>query len=96
MVDGSTSMDNDHEARCLTILIALESELDAEPEEIERLARQLRAELSQLEIETLRPAGSGPAPHGSKGTEILDLGAWLITLSASGGVFVNVIHGIKG
>jgi Effector Associated Constant Component 1 len=73
-----------------TLLLKLELDSDAEPDEAERLGRQLRVELTQLDIEAIDPAISGDAPKGSKGGAV-DWGALLVTFSAAGGVFTSLI-----
>jgi membrane-associated two-gene conflict system component 1 (EACC1) len=76
------------------LLVLLESEVGADDDERELLARQLKAELTELDIESLTPVGGRPAPVGSKGTDTW--GDWLITLSASGGVFTTILVTIQG
>jgi hypothetical protein len=68
----------------------------AEGDEVaERLGRQLRAELSELDVESVRPAPGAPAPEGAKGADPVTVGAVLVALSASGGVFPAVVETIK-
>jgi hypothetical protein len=53
---------------------------DADAEELDRLARQLRDEIRELEVEAVELARGGPAPEGSKSPEIVIAGALAITL----------------
>ena len=71
------------------LLLVLELEPEATPEEAERLGRQLRAELAQLDVDTVRPAAVSDEP-GSKGAGV-DWGSLLVAMSAAGGVFTSVI-----
>lgn len=71
----------------------LEPEVGVEDDEREQLTRQLGAELDELHIESLTAVGGRPAPTGSKGADTW--GDWLITLSASGGVFTSILATIQ-
>ena len=74
--------------------MVLEPDADTDPEDRERLGRQLRRELSALDVDGVTAVGSGPPPPGSKGAATA-LTEWLITLSGGGGVFVSVIGTIR-
>lgn len=71
------------------LTLELDPELDAEAGE--RLNRQLRVELAQLDIESIGPVVDRTAPEGAKGTDCAIVGAIILALSASGGVFTTVI-----
>lgn len=73
--------------------IAFDPELDSEP--AERLVRQLRAEISELDVESVGPAPAGTPPDGAKGTDAVALGAVVVALSASGGVFTSLIETLR-
>lgn len=77
------------------VVVALESSADAEPDERDRLARQLRAELRDLDLDTITDASWREAPPGAKGAELTDWGVWLVTLGASGGVLTSLISVAK-
>jgi hypothetical protein len=72
------------------LLLALELDPEADPEEAERLGQQLRADLAQLDVEAVRPAASTDVPQGAKGGAV-DWGSLLVTFSDAGGVFTTVI-----
>jgi hypothetical protein len=72
------------------LLLVLDLEPEAGPDEAERLGRQLRAELAQLDVEAVKPATISDVPEGAKGAAV-DWGSLLVTLSAAGGVFTSVI-----
>lgn len=78
-----------------TVLITLAPDPDAEPEDVERLSRQVFSMLNGLEIESLEPARSANPPAGSKAGEFFELGSWIMTLSAGGGVFAEVIGALR-
>jgi hypothetical protein len=77
------------------VVVALEPTVDADPEERDLLARQLRAELRDLDLDAITDAGHRDAPQGAKGAELTELGVWLVTLSASGGVLTSLISVAK-
>ena len=76
--------------RRLTLVV--ESDSDADPAEVDRLVRQLRAELEHVDVEDVEPIGAGAVPEGAKGADPYSIGALLVTLSAAGGVFSLLIE----
>ncbi|MGH3874181.1 MAG: effector-associated constant component EACC1 [Pseudonocardiaceae bacterium] len=77
------------------VLLVLTPDPELDPEAGERLTRQLCAELAELDIESVGLASSGTAPDGAKGTDPVTLGAVVVALSASGGVFTTVIETVR-
>jgi len=77
------------------VLLALDPGPEADPEEADRLARRLRTELRDLDVDDVVPVAEGPAPAGAKGVDGASLTELLVTMSAGGGVFVTVIAAIK-
>ncbi len=75
-----------------TVLLVFEPEPEVEPDEAERSARRLRAELKELDVESVTPVTSQTSPEGAKGIDASILGTLLITLSAAGGVFAVLIE----
>jgi hypothetical protein len=75
--------------------VALEPEPGTDPEDVERLGRQLRNELRALDVDEVAVLDGGPAPDGSKSGAVASLTEWLVTLSAGGGVFVTVIGTLR-
>jgi hypothetical protein len=74
------------------LVLVVESEPDVDPDEIDRSIRQLRAELNDLDVESVAPIIPDNAPPGAKGVDAFSLGALLITLTAAGGVFTTLIE----
>ncbi|MDF2265019.1 hypothetical protein P2Q00_06115 [Streptomyces coacervatus] len=72
------------------VAVAPDPELDAEAGE--RTARQLRADIAELDIESVRVVAAGPAPDGAKGADAVAVGAIVVALSASGGVFTALVE----
>ena len=75
--------------------MVLEPDPDTDPEDRERLGRQLRDELRTLDVDDVATLDGGPPPEGAKSGSAAMLTEWLVTLSAGGGVFVTVVATIK-
>lgn len=75
------------------LVIAPDPELD--PEAGERVTRRLRTEIADLDVESVRSGPSAPAPDAAKGTDAVALGAVVVALSASGGVFTALIETVR-
>ncbi|MFJ5259985.1 hypothetical protein ACIQAC_05850 [Streptomyces sp. NPDC088387] len=85
------------------LVVAPDPELDAEA--AERPVRQLRAEITSLDVESVRPgpvgtaadgtAPAGAAPDRAKGTDPVTVGAIVVALSASGGVFALLVETVR-
>lgn len=73
------------------LLVVLEPENGVEDDARERLARQLGAELRELDIDSLTAVERHPAPAGSKGVDVSMVGSWLVMLTASGDVFKTIV-----
>lgn len=67
----------------------------ADPDEVDRLGRRLRAELAEFDVDDVTAAPSGPVPAGSKGADLATVTELIVTLSASGGVLATVVAGVK-
>jgi len=79
----------------VNLLLVLEPDPELDPEACERLTRQLRTELAELDVESVVPAVSGTLPDGAKGTDPVTVGAVIVALSASGGVFTGLIETLR-
>jgi hypothetical protein len=76
----------------LALRIVLEPDADAEG--VERLGRQLGAELRELDVDSVQPAGERAAPDGAKGVAT-SLAELLVTMSGTGGVLATVVATIR-
>jgi hypothetical protein len=78
----------------------LELSIDAGPgadeEELERLARSLRAELLQLDVDAVEPAATGPAPDGARAVEALMVGALVVRLAQESEALSSVVRTVRG
>ena len=79
----------------VNLLLVVEPDSELDPEAGERLVRQLLAELAELEVNSVAPATGGTAPDGAKGADAVTLGAIVVALSASGGVFTALIETLR-
>jgi hypothetical protein len=75
--------------------VVLEPDPGTDPEDRERLGRQLRNELRGLDVDEVSTVDGAPPPEWSKSGTAAALTEWLVTLSSGSGVFVTVIATIK-
>ena len=68
---------------------------DVDPENGDRLVRRLRAELAELDAESVTTIPAGTVPPGAKSGDPATLGAIVIALSATGGVFRALIDTVR-
>lgn len=79
----------------VNVLLTITPDPELDPEAGEQLARRLRAEIVELDVESVRPGPGGPAPDGAKGSDAVTLGAVVVALSASGGVFTALVETVR-
>lgn len=89
----SDRQEPDRGARDLALVLVLEPDVD--PDEVERSTRQLRAELTEVDVGSIAPVISDNAPDRAKGIDPSSLGTLLITLGATGGVFTILLHTVR-
>jgi hypothetical protein len=73
------------------LVLVVEPDPDVDPDEVDRSVRQLRAELENLDVESVVAVTSENAPPGAKGVDPSSACALLIALTATGGVVTTVI-----
>ena len=81
--------------RVLSVLLVVRPDAESDPDIRERLARQLRTELVELDVESAALVTDGTRPDGAKGADAVTLGAVVVALSASGGVFTALIETLR-
>jgi hypothetical protein len=74
-------------------LLRLEAD-DADAEELDRLARRLRAELGELDVDVLAVA-AGELPEGAKAADPVTIGSLVVAFSAAGGVFPGLVETLR-
>jgi len=72
------------------LMVTLDAEPETDSEDLERLTRQLREELSELDVQADLMTG-GPAPVNTRAGDIITWGTLLLTLAASGGAITTLI-----
>jgi hypothetical protein len=77
----------------LRIVVAPDPDLDAEKGE--RLTRQLRTEIAELDVESVDLAAESSVPDGAKAVDPAMVGAIVVALSASGGVLPTVVGTVR-
>jgi hypothetical protein len=78
----------------MQLLVTLDTEPEPDTEDLERLTRQLREELSELDVQADLMTG-GSAPANTKAGDVIEWGTLLLTLAASGGVITTLINAIQ-
>lgn len=73
------------------LLVTLDAEPDTDAEDLERLTRQLREELVELDVQADWMTG-GPVPVNTKAGDPITWGMLLLTLAASGGAITRLIN----
>ena len=78
----------------IQLTVTLDAKPDTDAEDLERLTRQLRDELSELDVQADLVTG-GSAPANTKAGDVPEWGTLLLTLAASGGVITAFINAIQ-
>ncbi len=82
------------DARVVSLRVELGADPDSDDEERDRMTRQLRAELADLDVESVTLAPGGPTPHGAKGDPVT-IGAIVVALGAAGGMLPELIATLR-
>lgn len=77
------------------LTIELQPGEDADAEEIAGMARRLREELLDLDVENVELAGTGEAPAGSKGVGLLAIGGLVVRFGLQTEVLRMVVAGVQ-
>jgi len=75
----------------MTVRVMLQCDPELDTEDADRLTRRLRAELDELDVESVDAVPGEDAPPGAKVADPVTVGALIVALSASGGVFPSLI-----
>jgi hypothetical protein len=79
----------------IKLTLAIVAEPGADLGEIDRLGRQLSAELAEFDVDTVATSPPDGLPLNAKGTDPLAISELIITLGASGGVLATVVAGVR-
>ncbi len=81
--------------RVARLSLWIETDPEAEAEELARLAVQLRQQLRELDVESAEPATAGLAPPGTRAGELLTVGALVVMLVRSPELFTLIIETVQ-
>jgi hypothetical protein len=81
--------------RAVDVRLELQPDPESDPDDQELALRRLRRELSEFDAGVVRPVAGPATPPGSKATDPVTIGAVVLALSASGGVFVAIVETVK-
>jgi hypothetical protein len=93
-MDGR-GVDRGSDSALRDLVLVVEPERDVDPDEVDRSVRQLRAEIRDFDVESVATVASDNVVPGAKGVDPSSLGALLITLGATGGVFTVLIEAVR-
>jgi hypothetical protein len=85
-------MGNEHGELALEV----EPRPDADDEELAELARRLRTELLDLDVEAVKPMTAGDTAEGAKGVELLAMGGLVVQFVLRQEVLTSIIDGVRG
>lgn len=71
-------------------------EPDADEQALDQLTADLREELLDLDVDAVVPVTAGPAPEGSKGLELVAVGALLVQVKNTLPLVASVVSTVRG
>jgi len=78
------------------LALEVEPRPDADGEELAELARRLRTELLDLDVEAVKPMTAGDTPEGAKGVELLAIGGMVVKFVLRQEVLTTIVDGVRG
>jgi hypothetical protein len=79
----------------MDVLLAVQPDPEAGAEDAEKVIRRLRSELADLNVDEVRTVPTGEVPQGAKSADAVTIGAIVLAMSASGGLFTSVIETVR-
>lgn len=70
-------------------------EAGADEQALEQLTADLRRELLELDVDAVEPVPAGPSPEGTKGLDLVALGALLVQLRSSLPLVTSVVSTVR-
>jgi hypothetical protein len=77
------------------LALELASHPGTDSEEMAELARRLRTELLDLDVDAVVPMAAGDAPEGAKGVELLALGGLVVRFVLRQEVLSSIVDGVR-
>lgn len=68
----------------------------ADEHELERLARSLRTELLELDVDAVEQAATGPAPDDARAVEAIMVGALVVRLARNSEALTSLVRTVRG
>jgi hypothetical protein len=78
------------------LALEVEPRPEADDEELAELARRLRTELLDLDVEAVKPMTAGETPEGAKGVELLAIGGMVVKFVLRQEVLTTIVDGVRG
>lgn len=79
----------------MDVLLMLQPDPSAGMEDTEKVVRRLRSELAELDVDDVRIVTSAKVPEGAKSADPVTIGAIVLAMSASGGLFTAVVEAVR-
>jgi hypothetical protein len=77
------------------VLLVVLPDPQADVHDVERLVRRLRADLADLDVDDVHAVANGDLPEGAKAADPVTVGAIMLAMSASGGLFTSVVGAVR-
>jgi hypothetical protein len=77
----------------LELRVEVDLGADADTAEVDEQALLLRADLLELDVDSVERPSAGPAPEGARAVDAIELGTLLVELTT--GMIVPVVHSIR-
>ena len=81
--------------RIVGLGLCIETDSEADAEELSKLAVDLREQLLELDIERADPASAGQAPPGTRAGEVFVAGALTVMLAQSSGLLTALVETVQ-
>ncbi len=75
--------------------LSVDLDPDADEDELDRLARSLRAELLELDVDAVERVAAGPAPDGARAVEAIALGSLVVRLARTSEGLASLVRTMR-
>jgi hypothetical protein len=77
------------------VLLVVQPDPEVDAEAADRLVRRLRSELSNIDVDDIRPVAGEDVPDTAKAADPVTIGAIVVAMSASGGLFTSLVETVR-